>query len=107
MKSITLQDWERLRLQNQFTIPGNASATNTDTGILTRPKKIFYITRIQASGGWTIAGEGNNADPALRSISISGTGTEKFEFLPLCFASVSSLTGVTAISGFWVTASDF
>jgi len=107
MKSITLQDWERLRLQNQFTIPGNASAIDPNTGTLTQAKRIFYITRIQATGAWTVAGEGNNADPALRSISISGNGTEKFEFLPLCFARVTGLTGVTAISGFWVSAADF
>ncbi|TGL58635.1 hypothetical protein [Leptospira jelokensis] len=107
MKSITLQDWDRLKLQNQFTIPGDATATDPETGILTKAKRIFYITRILATAGWTIIGEGNNADPQLRSITITGNGTEKFEILPLCFSKVTTLTGITSISGFWISASEF
>ncbi|NCN09671.1 MAG: hypothetical protein GW938_07485 [Leptospira sp.] len=98
MKSITLQDYELLKFQNQFTRPGNLP--------LNDPKRIYYITRVRATGSWTINGKGNSKDPEERIRTVSGNGTEQF-YIPLCFDSIQSMTGVQDIMGFWSSASEF
>lgn len=97
MKSITLQDLERLQYQNQFTRPGNQP--------LNDPKRIYYITRVRASGGWTINGKSNSQDPSERLRTVQGSGTEQF-YPILCFSSIESMTGVQDIMGFWSPATE-
>ncbi|WCL50718.1 hypothetical protein [Leptospira sp. GIMC2001] len=98
MKSISLQDIQRVRYQNQFTRPGNLP--------LNIPERIYYITRVRASGAWTIQGKSNSQDPDERLRTIQGSGTEQF-YSVLCFDSIDSMTGVQDISGFWVPAQEF
>jgi hypothetical protein len=98
MKSITLQDLERLQFQNQFTRPGNLPLNNK--------KRIYYITRVRASGAWSIQGLSNSQDPEERNRTVQGNGTDQF-YIPLCFDSITSMTGIQDIMGFWSPASEF
>lgn len=98
MKSITLQDYEVLKFQNQFTKLGNVQ--------LNDPKRIYYITRIKASGNWNLNGKSNSKDPDERFRSVTGSGTEQF-YIPLCFDTVDSMTGVQETNGFWSHAVEF
>ncbi|TGM99693.1 hypothetical protein [Leptospira yasudae] len=93
-KSLTFGDFQRLKFQNQFTVPG--------TSILNSSDRQYFLTHIHASGPWTIHIKGNNADSEMSVYDRKGSGDLQF-FLPLC-ASEVSFTGVSEVSGFWINA---
>jgi len=105
MKSITLQDIQRLSFQNQFSVSAADFATK-----LADPDKnkgrVYYIMAVVAVGAWTLTGQTGNSDPELRPVVYSGTGNTEFHHFR-CMQDLTGQTGISEIHGFWANASQY
>lgn len=103
MKSFTFQDFQRLQFQNQVTVQKPTSPVGPI--VLDDPKKLYYITYINASGAWDLDGTTSNKDEDKRAYKRHGNQSIQF-FTPLCFNTVT-INGADEVSFFWISAREF
>ncbi|PJZ87605.1 hypothetical protein [Leptospira levettii] len=88
-------DFFRLSYQNQF-----SESTPTD---LNDPKRIYFLTGLEASGSWTLTVHGFSSQGSkdYREHIRSGSGNTQF-FHPIAVDKIAGHTGVSRVYGFWV-----
>jgi hypothetical protein len=86
---IPLQDLQRGQFENQFTVAPGDSIFDNDYA--------FFITRVQAGGGWSIS----QVSIKKEKYTIQGSGTEQF-YIPIACLKGTVFSGITSVSGFYL-----
>lgn len=91
--TLKLLDFHKYQFEHQFSLPPS------DT-LFQDPSKRFFITSINAGGGWAINYKIVYQEKAYTR---NGNGSTQF-YLPICTESKFTTSGITEISGFWIPA---
>lgn len=86
---IPMQDLQRGQFENQFTVSPADPIFNEN--------HVFFISRVQAAGAWSI----NQVSVKKDTYTISGSGNEQF-YLPIACLTGTVFIGIAKISGFYL-----